>query len=184
MWLTKTELLRKKSSNKKLEKLQLKISKDFKIKDPEIVEHDGLLIVSGSYLKIIFDDIESIYTSFVRDSKGNVHDVEGGLTGQGMSIKKIAKMYKQGNCESYDTTVIIPYETDDLSLVIEHFLDVFPKDLFDDFDTKVFLNCTLIDLEKDNINTDKYPKIQYPINMETEGDGNKFVMIDLMVLRE
>lgn len=175
MWITKNDLNKTRVSEEQLKKAYEK-TPEVVFEEPDMVEHNGILIVDGGYLKALFKDIETIYTTFMKTNK-KVYDRDGALTGIGLTLRDCAKIYKN-NCESFESTILIPYSTDDLKIVIEHFLEVYPKEIIDFFEEKIFLTCSLID---DDADFEFLPKLSVPKELENTDTNGKYVLINMMV---
>lgn len=178
MWITKEDLNKQRISEQELERLYNLIDDSFE--EPEIVEHKGITMVSGSYLRTLFENSNEVYTTFWKIGK-KVHDVYGGVTGIGLEKPQYFKLAKKENRKAYESSVIVPFVKDDLSLVIEHYLEIFPKEIIDHFEQKVFLTCSLIPL--DEYDYDNHPKNERPESLK-EYECDSYVLIEMMSITE
>jgi hypothetical protein len=107
MWITKQELNKTRTSEIDIKESYERIE-GLIFEEPEIVEHKNIVMVSGDYLKILFQDIEDVYTSFIKTDK-KIVDGDGGLTGVGLNLRDYAKLFKKNKCEKFESSVLIPY---------------------------------------------------------------------------
>lgn len=184
MWLTKEELNKTRLSEESISHNFAKIIKNKPSNvfvEPEIIEHNGILIVKGNYLKMLFSGVEDVYTSFIRVGK-KVTDGDGGLTGIGLNIRQYAKLLKNKKYERFESSILIPYIEDDLSTAIEHFLEVYPKSIIDSFDQKVFLKYEKI--EQNETKKINMPILSTPDSLKDLHFEKTYILLHMMVLRK
>lgn len=180
MWIKKDEIDEIRVSQDIVEKAYIKRNKYFI--EPRFLEHKNILIVDGLYLKILFENIEDVHTTFVKIGK-KVTDIYGGLTGVGLKPGKYYSLIKKAESERtfFESSILLPYISDDLELIVDHFLEFFPKEILDGFKERIFLTFSKIDISE--MDAEKLPEIKIPESFKGNGCNNIYLYMKIMVLK-
>lgn len=115
-----------------IEDLNLK-NKDCK----DYIEKNGILIFNKKGLENIQNKVDVADTQFLQVGK-KIHDISGYTTGIGLNVKEVFKLMKKKNAFKFKSNFNLPMDCNCIDTISEDILEIFPYDILEDLDSKLF----------------------------------------------
>lgn len=128
---------------------------DLNLKDVQcnnFIENEGVLIFNKEGLSNIQNKIDVADTQFLQVGK-KVYDISGYTTGIGVGVKDVFKMMKKKNAFKFKSDFCLPIESDCLKIISNDIMEIFPYDILDNIESKLFFCVENIDDENIEVRT-------------------------------